>query len=75
MNLRHLPWDISAVPRARRRDKPRFFLFRWAARLSTVPVVGVYALIVYFTQYVSWYGAFSLYEQHAFLVPVPFLGI
>ena len=70
MNLRHLPWEISAVPRARRRDKPRLFLFRWAARLSTVP-----ELIVYFTQYVSWYGTFSLYEQHAFLVPVPFLGI
>ena len=23
----------------------------------------------------SWYGIASLYEQHAFLVPVPFLGL
>ena len=23
----------------------------------------------------SWHGIYSLYEQHAFLVPVPFLGL
>ena len=40
-----------------------------------LPVVAFYVLIVYFTQYVSWYGGLSLYEQHAFLLPVPFLGM
>jgi hypothetical protein len=64
-----------AVGRARRRDEPRHFVFRWAARLAAFPVVGIYALITFFSQYLLWYGAFSIYEQHAFLVPVPFLGM
>ncbi len=38
-----------------------------------VPVVAIYVVVVYFTQYLSWYGHLSLYEQHALLVPVPFL--
>ena len=38
-----------------------------------LPVVGFYVLIVFFTQYTAWYGKWSLYEQHAFLLPVPFL--
>ena len=47
----------------------------WLARTAAVPVVGMYVLIVYFTQYISWYDSWSLYEQHAFLLPVPFLGM
>ena len=62
-----------AVGRANRRSTPRHFIFRWLSRLAALPVVGAYALIVYFTQYLSWYGPASLLEQHAFLVPVPFL--
>jgi hypothetical protein len=53
----------------------------WRTTLSSVnlvvllaPLALVYVVIVYFTQYLSWYGMWSLYEQHAFLVPVPFLG-
>ena len=34
-----------------------------------------YVLIVFFTQFTSWNGVWSLYEQHAFLVPVPFFGM
>lgn len=64
-----------AVARSQRIDQPRHFIFRWSSRLSMIPVVAFYVLIVYFTQYVSWYGGLSLYEQHAFLVPVPFLGM
>ncbi len=64
-----------AMARAQRRDTPRHFLFRWSARLSILPVVLLYVVVVYFTQYVSWYGGLSLYEQHAFLLPVPFLGL
>jgi hypothetical protein len=37
-------------------------------------VAGFYVLIVFFTQFTSWTGVWSLYEQHAFLVPVPFFG-
>jgi hypothetical protein len=60
---------------AARRQRPRNWFVRQAARLAMLPVVGMYVLIVYFTQYTSWYGVASLYEQHAFLVPVPFLGL
>jgi hypothetical protein len=64
-----------AVGRARRREQPRFFLFRWLARFAALPLVATYVFIIYFTQYLSWYGVFSLFEQHAFLLPVPFVGI
>lgn len=39
-----------------------------------VPVVASYVFIVFFTRYTSWYGAWSMFEQHAFMVPAPFLG-
>ncbi len=63
-----------AVGRSNRREQPRHWLFRWASRLATLPVVAIYVIVVYFTQYLSWYGPWSLYEQHAFLVPAPFVG-
>jgi hypothetical protein len=64
-----------ALARSVKREKPRFFLFRWMARFAAVPVVLYYVLIVFFTQYTSWFGPVSLFEQHAFLLPVPFIGL
>jgi hypothetical protein len=64
-----------ALGRAEKREQPRFFLSRWLARLAAIPVVIYYVLIVFFTQYTSWSGPVSLFEQHAFLLPVPFLGM
>lgn len=64
-----------AYSRGARRAERRFWLFRTLSRFALVPVVAFYVLIVYFTQYLSWYGVASLYEQHAFMVPVPFLGL
>lgn len=63
-----------AMSRSERREDPRHWFFRWTGWAAMLPVVLTYALIVYFTQFTSWHGAASLYEQHAFLVPVPFLG-
>ena len=60
---------------AHRHPQPRFVLFRWTSRLAAPAVVATYVFIVCFTQYVSWYGVWSLYAQHAFLVPVPFLAM
>jgi hypothetical protein len=57
---------------AARRTRNRHWLTRQLARLAMVPVVALYVFIVFFTQYTSWHGVASLYEQHAFLVPVPF---
>jgi hypothetical protein len=64
-----------AVGRAIHRQHPRFFLFRWLARLAAVPIVLIYVLILFFTQYTSFLGPASILEQHAFLVPVPFLAL
>ncbi|HWB13560.1 MAG TPA: DUF4013 domain-containing protein [Pirellulales bacterium] len=61
--------------RAMRRPKNRNFFLRQAARLAMLPIVAFYVLIVFLTQFTSWHGVASLYEQHAFLVPVPFLGL
>ncbi len=57
------------------RTAPRHWFFRWTGRLPFVPIAGLYVLIVFFTQYTSWNGVWSLYEQHTFLVPVPFFGM
>jgi hypothetical protein len=64
-----------ALARSHVRVAPRHWIFRWSSRLAMVPLVLAYVVIVYFTQYLSWYGVWSLYEQHAFLVPAPFLGM
>ncbi len=61
--------------RALRRPVPRHWLFRVTGRLGMVVVAMVYGVIVYFTQYIAWGGIWSLYEQHAFLLPVPFLSM
>jgi hypothetical protein len=64
-----------AVGRGRHRPQPRHWFFRWTGRLAMLLVAGFYVLIVFFTQYISWYGVWSLYEQHAFLLPVPFFSM
>jgi hypothetical protein len=64
-----------ALGRAQFRPTPRHWFFRWTARLPLVPAALFYVLIVFFTQYTSWNGIGSLYEQHIFLLPVPFVGL
>ncbi|MEM6330269.1 MAG: hypothetical protein AAF790_08470 [Planctomycetota bacterium] len=66
-----------AVAHARR--APRRW---WRASLGVASVVGllgpiacVYALVVFASRYTSWHGVASLYEQHAFLLPAPLLGL
>jgi len=55
--------------------RPRHWFFRHSARLAMLPIGALYVLIVFFTQFTSWHGVASLYEQHAFLLPVPFVGL
>lgn len=64
-----------AVGRAVHHPQPRHFVFRWLARLLAIPAVLFYLLILFFTQYTSYLGPASLLEQHAFLLPVPFVGM
>lgn len=63
-----------ALARAKKREKPAHSLLLWMSRLAAVPVVVSYIFFMYLFLYISWRGADSLLEQHAFLVPVPFLG-
>jgi hypothetical protein len=64
-----------ALARAAKQVTPRHWFFRWTGRLPLLPAAAFYVLIVFFTQYTSWNGVLSLYEQHAFLLPVPFFGL
>lgn len=63
-----------ALARARRRQEWRAFPLWLLAGAAAIPVVAVYTFFLNLTQYVSWYGALSLFEQHAFLTPAPFFG-
>ena len=65
-------WAVACA-HARKRWAHGFF--RWSGRLAMIPVVLFYLFILYFAQYVSWNGIWSLYEQHAFTLPVPILGV
>lgn len=51
---------------------PAHWAYRWSARPILYLVAALYALVVYFSQFIAWGGIWSLYEQHAFLLPVPF---
>ncbi len=66
-----------AMRRARRRPEPEggwATFSRWTARILLVPVVMVYLAFVYVSQYTSWDGLQTWVQQHAILIPVPFLG-
>jgi hypothetical protein len=58
-----------------RRERPRHWFFRWTSRLFMLGITLVYVVIVYFSQFAAWEGIGSLYEQHAFMLPVPFLSM
>ncbi len=62
-----------AYSRGARRPEPRHWFFAGTSLLGMLPSAVVYVFIVYLTQYTSWDGVWSLYEQHAFLLPVPFV--
>src|SRR5690606_5931956 len=52
-----------ALARGAQRQTPRMWPVRWGSRLAMFGVALVYVLLAYFTQYLSWYGVWSLYEQ------------
>jgi hypothetical protein len=64
-----------ATSRALRRERDRHWTAQWLGRLAILPVAMAYALMVYLTPYLSWNGARSLLEQHAFLVPAPLMAL
>ena len=60
-----------ALARANRRTEPRGFFWRGTGRMVFWPSAAAYVVVVFFSQFTSWNGVWSLYEHHAFLVPVP----
>jgi hypothetical protein len=65
-------WAYAGSQRRRTR---RHWFFRWTGRLTIMAAAAAYVVIVFFSQYAAWQGIWSLYEQHAFLLPVPFTGM
>ena len=72
------------MPRSRQQRPPqrdhihaerRRWFFRWTGRVVVVPLALAYTFIVFITQFTAWRGFWSLYEQHAFLLPVPFVNM
>ncbi|MBA4191759.1 MAG: hypothetical protein C0467_27585 [Planctomycetaceae bacterium] len=63
-----------AYSRPARREVPRHWTFRWGGRLLMLPAIGAYVLVVFASQHIGWQGISSLYQQHAFLLPVPFVN-
>jgi hypothetical protein len=61
-----------AYARAGQRAQPRHWFFRIVGRFAILPISALYVLVVLLSQYTSWAGTASLFEQHAFLLPVPF---
>ncbi len=61
------------------RKRPGHVALRIFAILFGLPVMFgtsiFYVIVLFFSQYTSWGGVWSLYQQHAFLLPVPFLGM
>ena len=64
-----------AFARGLKREEKRHWFFRYASRLALIPIVAIYALIVWAMQYLTFNGTWSLLEQHAFLVPAPMLSL
>src|SRR5271157_3928781 len=64
-----------AYARSWRRYRPRHWLVPAPGRLAIFPVSLFYVLVVVLAQLTSWGGIWSLFEQHAFLLPVPFLNM
>lgn len=57
---------------AERRTAPRPRIVVWPAGLLVLAAAVAYVVVTYLSQTTSWYGRYSLYEQHVVLFPVPF---
>lgn len=63
-----------AYARGGLREHRRHWAWRAIGRVAMVPVAAIYVAVVFLAQFTSWGGVLDFYEQHAFLLPVPFLG-
>ncbi len=61
-----------AYGRSSKRTTPRHPFFAATGLMVMLPSAALYVLFLFVTRYTSWNGVWSLYEQHPFLLPVPF---
>jgi hypothetical protein len=64
-----------AIYRANKKVDDAHWSLRWTSKIAAIPVLLSYAILVFVTQYLSWNGSYSLLEQHAFMVPAPWMGL
>ncbi len=51
---------------------PAWFGTRWSARALMLPLLVLFVVLLFFTQFIGQHGKGVLFEHHAFLLPVPF---
>ncbi len=61
-----------AYHRALTREKRAHFTLRWLTRLVLLPLLTLYVVLLFFTQFIGEHGKGVLFEHHAFLLPAPF---
>jgi hypothetical protein len=61
-----------AYGRAVRKERPAWFGVRWICRALVLPLLVLYIVLLFFTQFIGQHGKGVLFEHHAFLLPVPF---
>lgn len=61
-----------AYGRAVRKQQNAWFGSRWLSRTIMLPLLLVYVVLLFLTQYVGTQGRAELFFHHAFLLPVPF---
>jgi hypothetical protein len=64
-----------AMHRSIRKTDRSHFVWRWICRLGVIAIGLFYGVMVFFTQFLTWHGTWSLLEQHAFMVPAPWLSL
>lgn len=65
-------WAYYHARQRMEQGRPAWLLLRWLVSLASWALLAAYVFILYFTQYITAYGRASLFEHHAFLLPVPF---
>lgn len=65
-----------AYRRGTRKSEQGRWWVRYPEMTLALPVSAAFVLILFVSRYVSWHGAFSMIENHVFLMPAPFwLGL
>lgn len=61
-----------AVGKGKKRPTKRAWWYRWPVALLMPAISFTFAFIFFFSPFVAWYGGYSLFENHVFLLPAPF---